>query len=373
MATKSYLAGLSYPLLRRGGSILILVLLQLCWTTLSLHAADFPGTPPQPPQEKSSPMGATQLRGGLWLDPTDRQAAIDFYLSDYLPTQNASFDWSGNFDECKAGDTSTAFRTAVLQRINYFRAMAGVPADIVFSDDYNQKAQAAALMMSVNAQLDHFPTQQWRCYTTDGSEAARHANLYLSVRSPDAVDGYFLDPGAGNYHVAHRRWLLYPQTRAMGTGDVPETESYAAANALWVVDDNHYFDDRPPTRDGFVAWPPPGFVPNTLIVQRWSLSYNNANFDHASVTMTLNGEILNVQISPLVNGFGENTLVWEVTPTVISSLRAADSVFAVSVSNVVIGGAAKNFDYRVTAFQPPVFDQGSLTHHIYVPLVINWP
>ncbi|NJN55944.1 MAG: hypothetical protein HC804_15070 [Anaerolineae bacterium] len=316
-------------------------------------------------------MGATQLREGLSIDPTDRQAAIDFYLSYYLPTQNVTLDWSGNFEECKAGEISAAFRNAVLQRINYFRAMAGVPADIVFNAAYNQKAQAAALMISVNKQADHFPPQHWRCYSADGSEAARHANLYPSVRSPEAIDGYFLDPGAGNYAVIHRRWLLYPQTREMGTGDVPKEGDYAAANALWVVDDNHYFDNRPPTRNDFVAWPPPGFVPNLFTTGRWSFSYPNAGFEHAAVTMTLNGQALAVQVSPLVKGYGENTLVWEVAPAVISSLSAADSVFAVHISNVIIGSQAKDFDYSVTAFQPPVFDQESLTNHVYIPLISN--
>ena len=137
--------------------ILVIVALQFLFTTLSLHAADFPGMAPQPPQDNPNPVGATQARGGLSLDPSDRQSAIDFYLRYYLPTQNVALDWSGNFEACNAGEISPAFRNAVLQRINYLRAMAGVPADIVFSDAYNQKAQAAALMMSVNQQMDHFP------------------------------------------------------------------------------------------------------------------------------------------------------------------------------------------------------------------------
>ena len=369
MVSQFFLPFFCYPRRWQGWPIPILVVLQLFWSSLSLHAAGFPGVPPQPPQAKPRPVGATELRSGLALDPTSRQAAIDFYLSYYLPTQNVTPDWTGNFEECKAGDTSAAFRNAVLQRINYFRAMAGVPADVVFSDLYNQKAQAAALMMSVNNRLDHFPSSQWRCYSPEGSEAARHGNLYLDVRSPDAIDGYFLDPGDGNYFVAHRRWLLYPQTREMGTGDVPREGKYAAANALWVVDENHYFDNRPAARDGFVAWPPPGFVPSTLIIRRWSLSYPNTDFDHASVAMTLNGEPLAVQISPVVKGFGEDTLVWEVAPTVISALGAADSVFTVQVANVIIGGEAKSFDYTVTSFQPPSFE--NLTYHIHMPLVTN--
>ena len=46
------------------------------------------------------------------------------------------------------------------------------------------------------------------------------------------------DPGSYNYFVGHRRWILYPQTKEMGTGDIPYANGYPGANALWGFDDN---------------------------------------------------------------------------------------------------------------------------------------
>ncbi|MCB0084787.1 MAG: CAP domain-containing protein, partial [Caldilineaceae bacterium] len=145
-------------------------------------------------------------------------------------------------------------------RINYYRAMAGVPADITLLADYNQQAQAAALMMSVNQRSSHDPTVDWTCYTIAGDTAAQNSNLYLGVFGTAAIDGYIRDPGDNNDAVGHRRWLLFPQTRFMGSGDLPHTNTYQGANALWVFDD-HAADPRPPTREEFVAGPPPGCVP----------------------------------------------------------------------------------------------------------------
>ena len=53
----------------------------------------------------------------------------------------------------------------MLLRLNYYRAMAGVPATVTFSDTYNAMDQQAALMMSANGQLSHSPPTTWTCYT----------------------------------------------------------------------------------------------------------------------------------------------------------------------------------------------------------------
>jgi hypothetical protein len=38
---------------------------------------------------------------------------------------------NGSHSSCIPGDTAAAFRDSVLLRINYFRAMSGVPADAI--------------------------------------------------------------------------------------------------------------------------------------------------------------------------------------------------------------------------------------------------
>lgn len=289
----------------------------------------------------------------LTVDPQNRQESLSFYKTYYLPFNDIDPAWTGSPATCDAGTTSPVFREAVRMRINYFRAMAGLPADIGLSDEYNRKAQQAALMMSVNEELHHSPPQNWTCYTEDGAEAAGHSNLFLGVSGVESVTGYIEDPGDNNSAVGHRRWILCPQSQVMGTGDIPGTDDWSrwAANALWVID-GHTWDPRPPTRDSFVAWPPQGYVPGPLVFPRWSFSYADADFTQARVRMTSGGADVPVTIEPLVCGYCENTLVWRPVVDWSSLDLSQDCAFTVTVRDVLLSGQMRNFTYTVTLFDP---------------------
>jgi hypothetical protein len=273
-----------------------------------------------------------------------------YYLVDYLAAEGIDSGWTGDHNSCAAGSTAAEFQEAVLRRINYFRAMAGVPAIEGFLAEYNAKAQAAALMMSANDMLSHSPDSSWLCYTEEGRQGAGSSNLFLGVYGPSAISGYMYDPGDGNYFVGHRRWILYPQSRFLGTGDIPPTAGYAPANALWVFDQDNMWGPRPETRDEFVAWPPAGYVPSQVVFPRWSFAYAEADLADATVTMTGNGQPLAVAVREVVNGFGENTLVWE--PEVdFSQPPASDTIYQVSINQVVIEGTPATFAYTVIVFE----------------------
>ena len=284
-----------------------------------------------------------------WVQTQDRQAARDFYLGQYLSSDNIPANWTGNHGACNAGTTSAEFRNAILRRINYFRAMAGVPNIRSLSDTYNAKAQAAALMMSVNRQLSHNPPPTWTCYTPDGAQGAGSSDLYLGVYGPAAVSGYMDDWGIDS--AGHRRWILFPPTQQMGTGDIPPSGGYPPSNALWVFDT---FSPRPPTRELYVAWPPPGYVPYHVVFSLWSFSYPNADFTAARVTMQSGGVNLGVTQLPVANGYGERTLVW--TPAGASGdawpRPARDTIYTITVQNVLIGGQKHTFTYDVIVFDP---------------------
>lgn len=286
----------------------------------------------------------------LQVDPQSRAGSRNFYLQVYLASEDAQANWTGAHNACDPGDTDPAFRDAILLRINYFRAMAGVPPLLGLRDEYNHKAQQAALMMSANRALDHTPPSNWDCYTADGDQAAGSSNLFLGIHGVPAIDGYIYDPGAGNYPVGHRRWILYPQTQHMGTGDIPAANGYPAANALWVFDSN-IWNDRPDTREPYVAWPPPGYVPYSVVYPRWSFAYPQADFNAATVHMTHNGAPLPVDVQPVENGYGENTLVWEPDAT-FGAPPATDQPYTVEIRNILINGAPQTFTYTVTLFDP---------------------
>jgi hypothetical protein len=300
-----------------------------------------------------------------WIDPSNREASLNYFNQAYRASEGAAVGWTGSHAGCIAGETAAAFRQAIQLRINYFRAMAGAPAVVQLDDVYSAKAQQAALMMSANGQLSHNPPPSWLCYTAEGAQAAGSSNLYLGAFGPAAITGYVYDPGSGNYAVGHRRWILYPQTQRMGTGDIPPVGGARSSNALWVFDE-HMWQPRPQTREEYVAWPPPGYVPYQVVFPRWSFSYAGANFSQAVVEMSAGGQAIPVAVQPVVNGYGENTLVWEPGLS-FGSPPGADTAYDVAVGGVVIGGAPRDFSYRVIVFDPgPLartpdeFEQGQL-------------
>lgn len=318
-----------------------------------------PGKPDIAAQADTPPPYTLYLPVVRWDGPAntvnllDRQAALDFYQNVYL-TSSGTANWTGSQAGCNPGTTDANYRLAILQRINYFRAMAGVPASVIFSEESNRLAQAAALMMSANNSLSHSPPTNWLCYSADGAAGAGSSNLARGVSGWDAISLYMKDSGANNSFVGHRRWILYPQTSVMGTGDVPGGGGYSYTNALRVFD-SHTWDPRPATRDEYVAWPPPGYVPYPIVFARWSFSFDNADFSSATVEMNSGGSAWPVSLVAPVDGYGENTLVW--IPNGMSDFASwpkpgSDTTITVSVQDVVINSVKRDFTYQVIVFDP---------------------
>lgn len=309
---------------------------------------------------------AAEPASGLVFDLASRSTARAYYRAIYNASEGARIAWTGTIGGLPGvnatgtpGTTAAEFKDDVLLRINWFRAMAGLPANVAFSDVFSAKAQQAALMMSANNKLDHNPPSSWILYSSDGAQAASQSNLALGMYGPGAIAGYMMDSGSNNAAVGHRRWLLYPQTRTMGTGDIPPSGSFLAANATWVMDGN-YGTARPATRQPYVAWPPAGYVPHQVVFPRWSFSLPGADFSSASVTMTRAGAPVPLTLEPLQQGAGEPTLVWthlfegatSGADSVSHPKPAADLVYTVQVSGVRVDGQTRSYAYSVTVFDP---------------------
>lgn len=292
--------------------------------------------------------------GGVIVETSNRQEVLDYYNDVYL-SSSVSSGWAGDQTTCSQGSTTAAFKKSVLNRINYYRAMAGVPSNILLDNTLNRKAQKAALMMSANTRLDHYPDDSWDCYTAEGDEGAGNSNLFLGRHGRDAVSGYIVDNGGNNRAVGHRRWLLLPQSQKMGTGDIPESGAYRSSNAIWVIDD-HYLDEAPASRDGFIAWPTSGYNPYTLVPVRWSFSHPDADLDDAIVTVTQDGVALPVIIDNS-NSDIIPTVVWRLNGMVADGsvswpMPAADTEYDVQISNISVDGESTEFNYTVTVFAP---------------------
>lgn len=325
------------------------------------------GPAPRGGEEDTAFSVAALPAGEAAVAPNDRAAVVNLYRTVYLASQSAAPGWTGNRNSCNAGTTTQAYADATLLRVNYYRAMAGLPGTVTLSNTWNGKCQEAALMMSVAGQLSHAPGTNWACSTAGGREAAGRSNLALGSTGPGAIDLYMDDPGSGNTAAGHRRWILYPPTQWMGTGSIPSGDGWAA-HALWVIGGA---GTRPAT-PAWVAWPPSGFVPYQVLPrssQRWSFSYPGASFSGARVFMQRAGTDVTLTLEPMSQGYGDNTIVW-VPQGVPTSIPASDLTYVVTVSNVVVSSQARLFTYQVTLIDPdtaPVTDTVAPTLTILSP------
>ena len=324
------------------------------------------GPVPVPPTDVSAlPKGpqAKSVTGSFTVNTASREEVRSFYKAVYRSSDGVPMGSTAIVSSCVPGTNASAYQDGVLRRINWYRAMAGLPAGVTFNSTYCAKDQQAALMMSANNNLSHTPPNSWSCWTSDGTNGAANSNIALGSTGPDAITDYIDDAMSNNFFVGHRRWLLYPQTQVMGTGNIPEQGANYSANATWVFDGN-YGGPRPSTVQPFVSWPPPGYVPYQVVFPRWSFAYPNANFTNGAnsttVTMQSNGVPIAVRLETYGNSAGESTLAW--VPggldandySVKFPFSGTDTIYTVTISNVFTNGFRSNFTYSVTIFDPTV-------------------
>jgi hypothetical protein len=296
---------------------------------------------------------------GLAVDTTVRNDVLSFYNCIYTASENypADMAWSGTVTASLgvAGTTSAIFKEDVRRRVNFYRALVTLPADITFDASHCSDDQDAALMFSRNNNLNHHPPSSWLSFTLTGSNAASNSNIGWGVYGPGAIDAYIRDDGTGNEPVGHRRWLVYSQAQIMGTGDVPTSinasGTFYCANANWVIG-----NIKASPLMQFVPWPNSGYVPLPLVPARWSLTYPKADFTNATVTMTQSGTALSTTIiSSTLNGYGDNTLVW--TPAGMPPVSInADTPCNVMVAGITGSGVPTSYSYTVTLFDPNVLN-----------------
>jgi hypothetical protein len=282
----------------------------------------------------------------------DRAAVVDAYFERYVPAASVASGWNGNVAGCLAGHLAVTYVDATLDRINFARWLAGLPDTVTaFGGLRQESAQAAALMMSAQNALSHDPPTSWACYSSIGASGAMSSNLSIGFSGVSALDAYLDESGAGNHGAGHRRWILFPPQSQVGVGFVAAGAGHPASQALWVLGP---FGPRPATPDG-VAWPAPGFIPFQVMPRfsnRWSFSYPDADFSAARVRMHQRCRLLSEPaLEPLVNGFGDNALVWK--PAGVSyATPSLDTPYRVAISGVRGPGIPGEFHYRVTVIDP---------------------
>lgn len=327
---------------------------------------------PATPAAADDDRPAANANAGAWLDTSDRQAVVNSYTAEFT-TPVPDIGWTGSLDSCSVGTTNPAFRAATIDRVNWFRSIAGVPATITENPAASARAQEAAVMNWATNDIDHEPaaTADYLCRTGQAAATAHTSNLYLGRSGPRAIDGYILDPGAGNTSVGHRNWILSPTGNQFGTGDVPkdsdapkDSPGYQSTNVL-VVHDDDFAMPSPTLREpsGFVAWPARGYVPADVVFERWSFGIRGADMSGAAVTTEhfVNGSFTTIPSetvhSGTSNGAPLNTIVWEPAldfPTENNPYGSQplpepdeDQIYRITVSDVVVDGSPATFVYDV--------------------------
>ena len=279
------------------------------------------------------------------MDMTNREDVRQFFYRAHEPVDGVDPGWTGSVASCTPGTLSSDYLNATLARVNYFRAMAGVP-NVTLDPTKDAGAQAAALIMAAEGAVNHFPPSTWPCWTQTGSNYAV-SNLDLNSGGISGVEDFMDDFGVPS--VGHRDALLYEGTGSMGFGEVPAVGDDASAL---------YWEglSQPATeRDGFVAWPPKGFVPYQVVYPDWSFALPGGDFTNATVTMTHNSTNVPVTVNYRSTASQEGqqpdpNIVWTLNQP-IGGNPGSDATYTVTVSN--IGNAAQSsFTYNVTIIDP---------------------
>lgn len=302
-------------------------------------------------------MRITKAMNGVFARETAFQGAVlqwkkaDFYYNYESLKSGFSFSGKGtNVKLCKPGVVDEADNARFLRVLNYCRRTAGLFDSCTLNAQYNQYAQAAALIMSANYHLTHAPGKDEKCYTEAGYKGASRSNLSLGA---DGINGMLIqldDSGPSNSSVGHRSWILYPANTVFGLGSADK------AMALYVLGSEkiNNYEKRNPFNEAneYVSWPSAGYFPYELLSERWSFSMSGAGFEKAAVTLTQNGVAKQGVIENRNGSYGLSTLVWNA-----GDMKLVKAVpVTVKISNVqkydANSGTNKNlsFEYQVIMF-----------------------
>lgn len=289
----------------------------------------------------------------LTVDTSQRNDVISFYQNVYKASQNyaSAIQWSGHVEGCQEGSLTTTFTDLMRRRINYFRALAGVPASIVMNDNStvvtsgdsygapastlkSAAAQKAALMLTRNNFLTHNPPTTATCFSSEAGNGCFFGNVAIGLYGPPALDAYMREDFF-NQQAGHRRWILFTSATNFATGDIPASGNYAAANNLYISQRSEELAETSPV---FIAWPPAGFCPWKHSTEYFSLSYPMGDFSNATISVSRNGVTQTIDSINRSQGYGNSGIVWRVPSVYTDHDQNDDVTYDVTVANIGGGG-----------------------------------
>jgi hypothetical protein len=319
------------------------------------------------------------------VDTSSRHDVVSFWHGAYVPSEFywERIGWTGNYNSTAQGaegTTSAVFVKDVERRVNFIRALCGVPAVVSMNTDETvlieagdpyqpsasttkkaavQRSAFVVALGTTSSAISHEPVSSLAGWTSAAWNGHNKGTISKGFYGPAAVDAYFREDVTGvsnwNFDVGHRRWLLAVQATDMSTGDTPghfnplTNQITQPSNLIYVKPKPSEFSDAAPR---FVAYPAAGFFPVGLNTPYWSLSRAGADFSLATVTMTDSaGTPMPVTVVSRRTGYAENALVWSVPSEVRALTAPVDRSYHVTVSG--IGGiGADTHSWTVTLIDP---------------------
>jgi hypothetical protein len=337
-----------------------------------------PGVIPAAPQRMQST--------GFAVNNFDRNDVVAFWHAVYKASEGYEkrVDWTGNYTG-NPGKTSAVFAQDIERRLNFFRALCGVPPFakvnqksrlVVKSSDPHkpqptmtkeEAAQEAALMLVRNFDpvtgndpaITHDPSPALIGWTKAAWNANANGNLAFGVYGPGAITEYMVEElSAGtatstwNTLVGHRRWALFPQATSFGSGDQPGASAYKPpTNVLYVFQKDSEL--KATKISTFTTYPAAGFFPAPVNSRYWSISREGADFSSASVRVTdSKGKVLPVTGVMANSSYAEPALLWQVPPPAASRSVEKDASFKISVTGIKGDGIPSSYNYSVTLINP---------------------
>ncbi len=355
--------------------------------------------------------GQTVASLGFNVNTQSRNQVMAFWHTVYLASEGYEnrIDWTGNYTG-NPGTVSSAFSVDIERRLNYFRAMAGVPANArvnsgatvrIDATDAHQPsptetkqsaAQKMALMLArnhnsatgQNPAMSHDPSPDLVGWSAAAWNGALRGSLGVGLYGPGAITQYMVEnlpkdatTSAWNKFVGHRRLNLRARSTDYGSGDQPGSGlSMLATNVLYVVQNAGESATNVPIN--FICYPNAGFFPAPLNTRFWSASRSGAVFTNATVTMNrLDGTsvpIINVNRN---SSYAEPALIWEVDAATAETDISQDVTYQVSITGMSGPGIPPNYQYEVTLINPSIITanqtlRGSRTASLRADTPYQW-
>lgn len=171
---------------------------------------------------------------------------------------------------CQYGVHSQEDMEWTTKRVNFFRNLAGLTTipQTTNQELFNQTNQASLIMDKNNILSHDLSNKNLICWNEEGKKGASNSNIYAtsgSACSTDSIPSYISDSNTPS--LGHRRWILNPPLSEVVSG-VGEKHSALLVTGL---------PKGPNTISKFLAYPPPGPVPSSIIYSDWSFSRNYTN------------------------------------------------------------------------------------------------